>query len=67
MNNEWIKKHKPAAKRFMSIVMSTMVTFIITLSLIVVTVIGLAHLKKKRYGAMYVFTTTSNLYAICMS
>ncbi len=54
MTKEWINERKPAAKRFMSIVITTLVTFIIVLSLIVVMVVGLAYMKKKQYGSMYV-------------
>ena len=54
MNEEWINERKPAVKRFMSIVITTMVTFIIVLSLMVIIVVGLAYTKKKQYGSMYV-------------
>ena len=52
MTKEWIKERKPAAKRFASIVIFTLIMTIILLGLMVFILVGLAYMKQKEYGSL---------------
>ena len=52
MTKEWIKEKKPAAERFASIVIMTLISSITVLSFAVFIIVGLAYMKQKRYGSM---------------